>query len=162
MSSGKVALFTALAGSVVAFKWLRFLRHHGTRAVTLDFCQRLPKVELHAHINGSIRASTLEELVMSATQSTQTVDGGGPDEEDDKERRQKMLETLRLRAHDQRSLSECFAIFDVIHSVVRDLPTVTRIAREVVEDFAADGCVYLELRSTPRRDLMGDLGGGHR
>ena len=65
-----------------------------------------------------------------------------------------MLETLKLRAHDQRSLKECFAIFDVIHSVVSCTSTVTRIARECVEDFAADGCVYLELRSTPRRDIM--------
>ena len=65
-----------------------------------------------------------------------------------------MLETLKLRAHDQRSLKECFAIFDVIHSVVTSKSTVTRIARECVEDFAADGCVYLELRSTPRRDVM--------
>ena len=26
------------------------------------FCKRLPKVELHAHLNGSIRESTLVEL----------------------------------------------------------------------------------------------------
>ena len=31
-------------------------------AALLAFCQRLPKVELHAHLNGSIRESTLHEL----------------------------------------------------------------------------------------------------
>lgn len=31
-------------------------------AALLDFCQRLPKVELHAHLNGCVRESTLLEL----------------------------------------------------------------------------------------------------
>jgi adenosine deaminase len=28
-----------------------------------EFCQKVPKVELHAHIHGSIRTSTLKELL---------------------------------------------------------------------------------------------------
>ena len=31
-------------------------------AMLLEFCQRLPKVELHAHLNGCVRESTLLEL----------------------------------------------------------------------------------------------------
>ena len=31
-------------------------------AALLAFCRRLPKVELHAHLNGSLRESTLLEL----------------------------------------------------------------------------------------------------
>ena len=133
--------------------------------MTLGFCRRLPKVELHAHINGSIRAATLEDLVVSATTiatPTAAASGGGGggggdsggDESAMRSLRAKMLSTLKLRAGDQRSLRECFAIFDVIHSVVRTASAVTRITRECVEDFAADGCAYLELRSTPRRDVM--------
>ena len=105
--------------------------------------KKLPKVELHAHINGSIRAETLRELILIATEN-----------DEDIYRRQKMIRAVTLKEGDKRSLSECFAIFDIIHSVVVDAATVTRITREVVEDFAADGCVYLELRSTPRRDVM--------
>jgi hypothetical protein len=28
----------------------------------LKFCRQLPKIELHAHLNGSLRASTVQEL----------------------------------------------------------------------------------------------------
>lgn len=32
----------------------------------LAFCQRLPKIELHAHLNGCIRDATLRELAAAA------------------------------------------------------------------------------------------------
>lgn len=50
----------------------------------------------------------------------------------------------------QRTLAECFKLFDVIHKVTTNLKTVTRIAQEVVQDFAEDNVVYLELRTTPK------------
>lgn len=49
-----------------------------------------------------------------------------------------------------RSLAECFKLFDVIHKCTSTLTVVQRISREVVEDFANDNVVYLELRTTPR------------
>ena len=36
------------------------------------FCQRLPKVELHAHLNGSCRDSTLKELAEAAPQMSES------------------------------------------------------------------------------------------
>ena len=47
-----------------------------TRAAPdLQFCQMLPKCELHAHLNGSVRDSTLRELaeVMAISDSTTSV-----------------------------------------------------------------------------------------
>jgi hypothetical protein len=35
-------------------------------AATLAFCRRLPKAELHAHLNGCIRDATLRELASQA------------------------------------------------------------------------------------------------
>ena len=39
-------------------------------------------------------------------------------------------------------------MFRIIHSVVDDADAVKLVAREVVRDFAEDGVVYLELRTT--------------
>jgi adenosine deaminase len=50
----------------------------------------------------------------------------------------------------ERSLSECFEIFELIHALVDTAPVLKRVTREVLEDFAADGVCYVELRTTPR------------
>ena len=50
----------------------------------------------------------------------------------------------------QRTLSECFKLFDIIHKVTTEHSTISRITCEVAEDFAADNVIYLELRTTPK------------
>jgi len=52
-------------------------------------------------------------------------------------------------------MSDAFQIFALTHSVVTQPAVVYRVTKEVIEDFAADGVVYLELRTvgdkqTPR------------
>jgi adenosine deaminase len=44
-------------------------------------------------------------------------------------------------------MSDAFQIFALTHSVVTDPAAVYRVTKEVIEDFAADGVVYLELRT---------------
>ncbi|KAG6504383.1 hypothetical protein ZIOFF_036716 [Zingiber officinale] len=51
-----------------------------------------------------------------------------------------------------RSLPECFKLFDLFHILTTDHQTVTRITKEVIEDFAAENVVYLELRTTPKQN----------
>ena len=41
-------------------------------------------------------------------------------------------------------------MFQILHELVSDVEAVTMVAEEVVSDFAKDGVVYLELRTTPR------------
>lgn len=100
------------------------------------FTQRVPKIDLHAHLNGSIRRSTLSELA-----SSQNLDAN----------------TSRIVSGDARSLVEMFSVFNVIHKAVRGPSVLRRIAREVLEDFASDGVVYLELRTTPRAHSEWDM-----
>ena len=50
----------------------------------------------------------------------------------------------------ERTLSEVFQLFGVIHQVTTDHAILTRITQEVIEDFAADNVQYLELRTTPK------------
>ena len=43
-----------------------------------------------------------------------------------------------------------FKLFDVIRRAATRHEAISRVAREAVEDFAADGCCLLELRTTPK------------
>ncbi|KAL4419191.1 hypothetical protein ABPG77_007781 [Micractinium sp. CCAP 211/92] len=99
----------------------------------LAFCRALPKVELHAHLNGSIRESTIRELSVG-------LEGGSIS----------LLELQQLTQQASRTLGECFKLFDVIHRITTDHDVITRITREVIEDMAADNVVYAELRTTPK------------
>ena len=92
-----------------------------------DFYRTLPKAELHSHLNGSIRPSTLLDLLRTHAPAH--------------------LPTAPLSAA---SLSDCFTTFDLIHLAVCTPAAVERIAHEAVLDAAADGVQYLELRTTPR------------
>jgi adenosine deaminase len=56
----------------------------------------------------------------------------------------------KIRDDEDRTLSECFDLFKLIYELTDSEESIRRIAREVVVDFAADGVVYLELRTTPR------------
>ena len=103
--------------------------------VSYEDCHKLLKCELHAHLNGSIRISTLNELIEIALAKNSNTTG------------------IELIENNERTLDECFHIFDVIHRVVVRLETVTRIMKETLEDFAKDNVAYCEIRTTPRRDI---------
>ncbi|KAH7545770.1 hypothetical protein FEM48_Zijuj01G0129100 [Ziziphus jujuba var. spinosa] len=96
----------------------------------------VPKVELHAHLNGSVRDSTLLELARVLGEK------GVIDFSD--------VEHVIMK--DDRSLHEVFKLFDLIHILTTDHKIITRITKEVVEDFASENVVYLELRTTPKKN----------
>lgn len=108
-----------------------------------DFVKQIPKVELHAHLNGCIRETTLFELA--------------------KERNIDLNEHLFSEEHSYgdhsmynvrpRSLKDCFEMFAEVSKCVDDLAALERITKEALEDFAAHHVAYLELRSTPKRLL---------
>ena len=112
-------------------------------------CRALPKVELHAHLNGCVRDQTLLEL---AREHRGALPEGGPSTT-----LASLRETLRredsgdVSASDApRPLKKCFELFKTIHALCTDHATITRVAAEAVVDFALDGVVYLELRTTPK------------
>ncbi|MCO5603662.1 hypothetical protein L7F22_057813 [Adiantum nelumboides] len=100
----------------------------------LAWCRALPKVELHAHLNGSVRSSTLVELASGLGEKGLI----------------NFPEVQAIILKGNRSLAECFKLFDLIHLLTTDHNIITRITKEVVEDFAAENVVYLELRTTPK------------
>ncbi|KAF3451696.1 hypothetical protein FNV43_RR07792 [Rhamnella rubrinervis] len=57
-----------------------------------------------------------------------------------------------------RSLHEVFKLFDLIHILTTDHKIITRITKEVVEDFASENVLYLELRTTPKSKTNDSVG----
>ncbi|KAF6264632.1 adenosine/AMP deaminase family protein [Scenedesmus sp. NREL 46B-D3] len=101
----------------------RAVQQQPSHSSWLPFCQLLPKVELHAHLNGCVRSSTIS---LPHLAGSLCVPAG------------------------HRSLADCFVLFDAVHQLTTKHDTITRITREVVEDFAAEHTTYLELRTTPK------------
>ncbi|XP_055011068.1 adenosine deaminase-like protein isoform X1 [Boleophthalmus pectinirostris] len=103
------------------------------------FYRELPKVELHAHLNGSVSFQTIEKLIRRKPQlnieHSMTAIGKGQ----------------------RRTLDECFQVFKVIHQLVDSEEDIFMVATDVIKEFAADGVKYLELRSTPREETATGL-----
>jgi len=102
------------------------------RANRRRFAKEVAKIELHCHLNGSIRMATLIDLAQ-----------GKLSKED-------MQYLNEIQQDTQRSLITCFKIFDLIYKVITTTSDVKRILRELLEDFIEDGVHYVEIRTTPR------------
>lgn len=101
------------------------------------FCRKLPKLELHAHLNGSLSNSTLHTLHQLQGNSEAAGDAW------------KKCEVI-ISHGTKRSLEECFQLFSVVHSLTSTPTAVSKATDDVIEEFEEDGVIYLELRSTPR------------
>ena len=106
----------------------------------ITFLQSLPKAELHAHLNGSIPVSVLQDL---ARESAGNIDS---------EAAQSGLEKL-LNGVELREINDFFGLFPAIYALTSTPAALARATRSVLQLFL-DGptpeCTYLELRSTPR------------
>ena len=121
---------------------------HNTMETLHHFCKHLPKIELHAHLNGSMRESTLVELARERNVSLPAKLLQHEAEHHDPDKEALFFNTK------PRSLEECFEIFGYIPSCVNDVAALKRITHEVLDDFASDNVVYLELRTGPKMLLI--------
>lgn len=111
--------------------------------VDLEFTRSLPKVELHAHLTGSITARTLHEIWQyRSTDTSSTSLLLATDVEDP------LLVLSSDRNWDVRTFFPLFSSY--VYRLVSDSASIVYSTNAVLEDFADDGVVYLELRTTPR------------
>jgi adenosine deaminase len=112
--------------------------------VDLDDIRRLPKAELHQHLDGSVRPATAVELAdaigMPLTLEEATGRMVGPQ-----------------RCADQ---AELLTFFDLPIALLQTAESLERATAELVEDLAADGIRYAEIRWAPRLHLERGLSVG--
>jgi len=103
--------------------------------LTKEVLRRLPKAELHVHLDGSVRPGTLIELARD-----QKVELPSTDEA-------KLAAYMHVT--DARNLVDYLARFDVTLSVLQTPEALERAAYELIEDSAKENVRYVEIRYSP-------------
>jgi adenosine deaminase len=103
---------------------------------SLSSYRALPKVELHRHLEGSLRLETMIEV---ANQHGITV----PDDV------LRLSNLVQVQVADKFTYQNFLAKFNTLRLFYRSPDVIHRITREAVEDAAKDNVRYMELRFTP-------------
>ncbi|MGH2814686.1 MAG: adenosine deaminase family protein, partial [Actinomycetota bacterium] len=112
-------------------------------AVNDDALRRLPKAELHLHLDGSLRPSTVEELAREVGLVAADAPPG--------------TAMARVRVTRRAGLTEALKGFELLLPLLQTKEHLARVTTELVEDLAADGVVYAELRFCPRLNTEAGL-----
>ena len=112
--------------------------NHHKPSETSSVLHNLPKVELHRHLEGSLRIETLLSIALEYDITLPSV----------------TAETLRpyvqLMPDEPRSMQQFLSKFAILRQFYRSEAIIKRVTREVIADAAADNIRYMELRFTPK------------
>jgi len=104
----------------------------------------LPKISLHDHLDGGVRPATIIELAEAIGVDVPVSDPDG-------------LADWFYTQCNAGSLVEYLKTFDLSTAVMQTEEGLVRIAREFVQDLAADGVIYGEVRWAPEQHLTRGL-----
>ncbi|MCU1403945.1 MAG: adenosine deaminase [Glaciihabitans sp.] len=104
----------------------------------------LPKVSLHDHLDGGLRPQTIIELADEIGYELPSTDAGE-------------LATWFSKQSNSGSLVDYLKTFEKTVAVMQTEEGLTRVAREFVQDLAADGVIYGEVRWAPEQHLSRGL-----
>ncbi len=105
-------------------------------AMTPEVIRRLPKTDLHVHLDGSLRLSTLIDLARRKKTTLPSFTEAG-------------LREIVFRDH-YANLSDYLAGFQYTVAVLQDREALERAAFELCEDCQAEGVRYVEIRFAPQ------------
>lgn len=103
-----------------------------------------PKVVLHDHLDGGVRPTTLVEVAAEIGHDLPSTDA-------------EALDSWFVESANSGSLVRYLETFDHTVAVMQRPQDLQRVARECVEDLAADGVVYAEVRYAPEQHLEAGL-----
>jgi adenosine deaminase len=101
----------------------------------IEFYRALPKVDLHRHLEGSLRLRTLVEIGRAHGIS---VPATGP-----------LRQLVLIGEQEAYTVKNFLSKFDTLRLFYRSPEIIERLTRETIADAAADNVRYLELRFTP-------------
>ncbi|MEV6287923.1 adenosine deaminase [Kribbella sp. NPDC051770] len=112
--------------------------------ITPEQLTAAPKVLLHDHLDGGLRPATIVELAQEIGHQLPRTDAGE-------------LGEWFVESADSGSLERYLETFDHTVAVMQNAEAITRVASECVQDLAADGVVYAEIRYAPEQHLTAGL-----
>ena len=104
--------------------------------MTRELIEKLPKTDLHVHLDGSVRINTLIELAKEQNIQLPTTD---PDE----------MRKLIVCGEHTSSLEEYLRGFPIVNLVLQTKDSLRRAAYELAEDAARENVRYMEVRYSP-------------
>ncbi len=103
---------------------------------SLNTYRALPKVELHRHLEGSLRLDTMLDI---ATQHGITIPADVL----------RLSTLVQIQEEDKLTFQNFLSKFNTLRLFYRSPDVIHRITREAIEDAAKDNVKYMELRYTP-------------
>jgi adenosine deaminase len=101
-----------------------------------ELLQRLPKTDLHCHLDGSLRLDTVVDLARKQNAKLPTFDRGE-------------LGRMLVAGDHVASLDDYLRAFDITLSVLQTEASLERVAYELAEDAHRENVRYIEVRYSP-------------